>query len=157
LGETAVLLSAAWLLYIAFASDWDRGRLHLISADRARRAAQALYGLALLPFGAAHFNFPKETAGLIPAWLPWHMPLAYLTGAAFIVAGLAIIVGLYGRLAAALSTLQMGVFTLLVWVPIVAAGSKDPFQWSETILSWALTAGAWVVTDSYRAPRSPPN
>jgi hypothetical protein len=39
---------------------------------------------------------------------------------------------------------------LLVWVPIVATGSKDPFQWSETFLNAALLAGAWVMTDSYR-------
>jgi hypothetical protein len=37
-----------------------------------------------------------------------------------------------------------------MWVPIVAACSKDAFQWSETILSFALMAGAWVVADSYR-------
>jgi hypothetical protein len=39
---------------------------------------------------------------------------------------------------------------LLVWIPIVAAGSKVPFLWSETILNTALLAAAWVIADSYR-------
>ena len=69
--------------------------------------------------------------------------------AGFVAAGAAVVLGQYDRLAVALSALQMGAFTLLVWLPSVLT-TPNAFQWSEFVISVALTVSGWVVADSYR-------
>ena len=149
-GSTAVMVAAAWVLYVRFAGDRDRQRLGRFAGDTGVRIARALYGLSLIPFGLAHIRYLDATTVLIPRWLPCHVGWAYFTGAAFIVAGLAVTVGVFARLAATLSTLQLGLFGLIVWVPRVLAGSVNDFQWGEFVVTFVLMAGAWVVADSYR-------
>lgn len=139
LGDTAAMIAAAWVLYAWFTAKGDKGL----------RIARIFYGFALIPFGLAHFTNLQQTTPLIPGWLPWHVFWAYFTGAAFIAAGVAIITGVFARLAATLSASEIGLFTVIVWVPIVMTGASVP-QWNEFVSSVVLTTVGWVVADSYR-------
>ena len=148
-GAALAMIASALALFASFISDELQTRRG-VPHDRATlRTARIMYGVALLPFGYAHFANPGGTAALVPGWLPGHMAWAYVTGATFIAASVAVLMGIHARPATALSAVQLGLFGLLVWVPIVAGGSASVFQWTEFMTTLMLTAAAWVVADSW--------
>ena len=138
--ETTAMLSGAWVLYAWFAEAWDRRRLGFATGESGVRLARALYGLALIPSGLVHLAYINATASLVPAWIPAHTFWAYFTGVAFLAAGAGLVLGVFTRLAAALSALQIGLFTLL-------CGCRSWCRAPRTRISGA---------SSRSRPRSPP-
>lgn len=113
------------------------------------RVVRIAFGFCCLVFGAAHFVYVKETADMVPGWLPptavfW----AYATGAGHVLAGLALVSGIRALLAARLLTAMFIGFGLLVWLPKLVAAPETQFAWGGNIVNLALTAAAWTIADS---------
>jgi len=114
------------------------------------RGATAVFGLAAIVFGVAHFVYADFTASMIPAWLPLRVPLAYLTGAAHALAGVAILGGVLRVLAATLEAAMMLGFVLLVHVPMVLAKPAGRLEWTMLAVAVLLTGSSAMVAASWR-------
>ena len=148
--EALTPLAGAWVLY-AMLRRQSPGSGMSIASDGAVRVAQGLFGLTCVFYGWSHFVYADYTARMVPAWLPGHLALAYLTGLGHVAAGLAIIVGILPRLAATLEATMMSLFGLLVWVPSFFMqprprwATPSEHQWGELVVNVVLAASAWVV------------
>jgi uncharacterized membrane protein len=156
-GENWVLIAAAWVL----CADLSKGA-NFLSGGLALRLAYALYGLALVAFGLSHFFYLELTAPLVPSWLPAPVFWAYTTGTIYTLCGLALLAGFAPQLAALGAAANISLITVLVWGTVLAVGNVSAMHWQEMIVSWGLTAAAWVLatgsppkTAAFRAPSRP--
>lgn len=149
LGEITVILAGAWVLFASHVGARN-GWLRHVTGQRGIRAARVLFALSLPTIGLSHFIYSKQTVELVPAWLPYPIGWAYLTGACSIAACLAVLFGVLPRLAARLEAVMLWIITLLVWVPVLIATHGDRMPWTALVISAAMACGAWVVADSYR-------
>ena len=146
--EALTPLLSAWLV------------LAILRGQRAH-LAQALFGLTCVFYGYSHFVYIDYTASMVPAWLPAHLGLAYVTGAAHVAAGAAMIVGVLPRLAAALEATMMSLFGLVVWVPSFFMHPRPSWatstqnQLSELTVNVILAVCAWLVMLYLRGRAAP--
>ncbi|HTW34504.1 MAG TPA: DoxX family membrane protein [Rhizomicrobium sp.] len=115
------------------------------------RVCWILFGLCCLVFGMEHFAFEKETAQMVPKYLPMGQVFwARLTGAAHIAAGLGILSGIRARLAAQMLTAMFLAFQVLVHAPVLLRDATTHFDWTINAINLTLAGAAWVVADSLR-------
>ena len=145
IGELTVLLAGGWVLFARLSGLRDGPVWGFVVGDKGVRAARILFAVSLIPIGLAHLVYGKETAALVPGWLPYRLGWAYLTGVGQIACGIGALFSIFPRVAAAVEAGMLSSFALLVWGPAVLAAPKTRFPWTAFLISWAIAAGAWVV------------
>jgi len=118
-----------------------------LRGQSARIAIWAM-GACYVVFGCTHFQYAAFTATMIPAWLPMRVGLAYFTGAIHALSGLALLLGVRRRWAAAIEAAMMTSFVLLVHIPRVAAKPGDRFELTMLFIAVTLSSAAWILASS---------
>lgn len=144
-GELAVLLSGGWMLFARMSALKEGSKLSFVAGDSGVRIARYFFAVWVIPIGLSHFFYLKETANLVPAWLPFREGWAGLCGAGHIACGLAVLLSVVPRLAATMEAAMIGVFTLLVWGPKIFVTAQARFSWTAFFISWIIAAAAWMV------------
>jgi uncharacterized membrane protein len=147
-GELAVLLAGGWVLFARLAKFPEGSSFAFATGENGILLARILFAVWLIPIGLSHIVYVKQTADLVPAWLPFRTGWAYLTGAGQIACGLGVLFSVLPRVAAMAEAGMLSLFTLLVWGPAIVAGPGKRLAWSAFFISWAITAAAWLVAKS---------
>ena len=114
-----------------------------------RRLARLGLGVCAISFALGQILLPRETAGLVPKWIPPNqMFWAILTTVGFGLAAVAILINRHAKLAMRLMTLMLALFGVLVWLPRLIAQPKSHFTWSECALNFLVTGAVWMVAES---------
>jgi uncharacterized membrane protein len=147
-GEIAVLLAGGWVLFATLAGLREGSPLTFATGANGIRLARMLFAVSLIPIGLSHLVYVKQTVELVPAWLPYRVGWAYLTGAGQIACGLGVLFWIFPRVAAWAEAGMISLFTLLVWGPAIVAAPKTRLPWTAFFISWAIASAAWVVAQN---------
>jgi uncharacterized membrane protein len=153
-GELAVLLAGGWTLFATLADVPEGSPLAFATGERGVRIARLLFAISVLPIGLSHIVYVKETADLVPAWLPNRPFWAYLTGAGQVAAGLGVLFSVLPRVAAWAEAGMISLFTLLVWAPAIVAAPRTRLPWTAFFISWVIASAAWVVAQKIAAKQT---
>jgi uncharacterized membrane protein YphA (DoxX/SURF4 family) len=145
--QLASVIAGGWMLFAARASPTE-GAGRWFRGARGARAARSMYALALPVFGLHHFWDLEASAAAVPAWLPFRLGWACLTGAGHVAAGVAILLGIVPRLASTLEAIMISAFVLLVHVPGVIVAPGDGLQWSMLVVASVIGGSAWIFARS---------
>lgn len=144
--ETLALAGAALALVGMLGA--SRGHAQNSRSDRLIKIGRLLFGASLPVFAATHFIYPDFVAALIPTWIPARLFWAWFTGAAHLLAGLAIVSNIQARLAGTLAGAMYGSWALILHLPRVLADIGNQGEITSLFVAVVLCGGAWLVAST---------
>lgn len=138
-GQQVILLLGAVCLWL-----WLSGRAY-VSASVGGTIMACLFGLCCVDFGLGHFTNVAGTAAMIPAWMPLGAVFwTELTGAAFLLAGVAIMARILDVLAARLLAAMLLMFSVIALTPRIAAAPHQHVAWGGDAYNLTAAGAAWI-------------
>jgi uncharacterized membrane protein len=146
-GEVAAILAGSWVLFARLANLDNTAFFRHLTGETGLRVARMVFALAVLPIGLSHIVYVDITASLVPAWMPYRVGLAYLTGVGQIACGLAMLFSRLARPAAVVEAVMVGLFAFLVWGPVSWFSTVPRFDPTAQTTRFAVTAFfiTWLV------------
>lgn len=164
LGEIGMLLAGGWVLFARLACLDRTTLLGRLTGGPGLRIARTLFGLAVIPVGLGHLVYSDITASLVPAWLPFRLGLAYLTGFGQIACGVGLVFSILPRVAAWAETTMLTLFAFLVWgpdswcsvVPKLPGSPPGPrFPLTAFLITCLIAASSLLIAGTLKVKRKP--
>ena len=150
-GEIAIITAGAWCLFAVHSGNWEARHLNFIVGANGIQAARWLLIVALPMIGAEVIvDAVKAGNHVMQPWLQWWpspMGWACLTGVGSIATCLALLFGIWPRLAATVEAAMLGFIAVAYWAPDLYTGRTAT---TAFIISVLIAAGVWLVADTYR-------
>lgn len=142
--EVVAMASGAWLLAAIPNGEAD------LQLHEAAPVARFLFAVSLVVFGVQHFMYANFIATLLQSWMPFHLFWAYFVGVAFFATALALIVGVWARVASTMLGVMFLVFFFSLHLPRVASASHNGNEWTSMFVALAMWGTSWIVSGSLR-------
>lgn len=116
--------------------------------------APILFAITMISFGIIHFQYAKDVADYVPAWVPGRLFWAYLAGAALIGAGVAIVFSVKLVLAATLLGVMIFIWFAILHMPRVVTSPVEYLgsEITSAFIALAYSGIAFVIAGKGKAP-----
>jgi uncharacterized membrane protein len=141
--QELIVVCAALIVY-AWASQPGSG------IERAMPAVRCIFALSTIDFGLQHLtgvSNPLNTE-MVPTWMPFGAAFwVILTGTAFVLAGIAILLRVSEVLAARLLALMFFVFSAVTLLPGLVSDPHDEANWGGNAYEFVVVGSAWILAE----------